>query len=286
MATERKALHGRFLRRRVCDSPTVAAFIREHGPWAGLLFDRLILQSDDDGRFLAEPMVIAAKCFPHHRRPRAQVARHIQGLAHYDFIVLYSDDAGSEYGAWKKWRKHQPKPRSNRYIPSEFPPPPASQLVLQAGVQTASQSGATEAEEEVEVEVVVAKPRQKRPGAPAPDGWKECLEAYSQGYEQTTGERPVMDQNKNGVDFVRLKAMLKHFGKEWEKLQAIIGFAVSGDDPEWPTEQGLPSLQTICSKHHVNRIMAIIATKGQAKQREVARRKQDADKLREMEGGG
>ena len=38
-------------------------------------------------------------------------------------------------------------------------------------------------------------------------------------------------------------------------ITAIIAFAVSGNDPEWPTDRGLPSLQTILSKHHVNRIM-------------------------------
>jgi len=107
----------------------------------------------------------------------------------------------------------------------------------------------------------VSRKPQLRATPEAPPGWNECRKAYHDGFLKVTGEKPIMDV----VDFARLKALLtkaKTDQEDWGKLATIISFAVSGKDPGFPLDQGLPSLQTICSKHHINRIKSILATRG------------------------
>lgn len=92
--------------------------------------------------------------------------------------------------------------------------------------------------------------------AKAPPGWNECKQTYHDGFLKATGEKPAMDV----VDFARLKGTLRqHYAGdgEWQKLQAVIAFAISGRDPNWP--DALPSLQTILSKYHRNRITSLLA---------------------------
>jgi hypothetical protein len=92
--------------------------------------------------------------------------------------------------------------------------------------------------------------------AKAPPGWNECRQAYHEGYLSLTGEKPIMDV----VDTSRLKTVLKtnYAGEgEWEKLVAVINYAVSGKDEAW--NGSLPSFQTILSKYHLNRITSKLA---------------------------
>lgn len=98
----------------------------------------------------------------------------------------------------------------------------------------------------------IRKPQLQAPPK-APPGWNECKATYSDGFLATTGERPKMDE----VDFKRLKVCLKGYGDEWPKLKTVIEYAVSGKDTAW--DGGLPSLQTILSKHHLNRITSKLA---------------------------
>lgn len=127
MATPRKALRGRFIRRQICQSKSVASLIDVRGPWGGLLFDRLILWADDDGRFIAEPKVIKANCLPWHPRSENQLWADLSWMRTHKMITLYRV-AGCWYGVFTKWTKHQPKQKADRYYPSELPePPPPSQ---------------------------------------------------------------------------------------------------------------------------------------------------------------
>ena len=225
MAEERKAFRGRFLRQRLCDSSTVAALVKEQGPWAGLFFDRLILHSDDDGRFLAEPGVAGAKCFPHHRRPIAEIRRFLAAMDALGFIVLYSDDIGTRYGAWRKWRKHQPKPRSDRYIPSELPPPPDGttdgRSARQTARQTARQSGATEEEEEIEIEEEI---EEEGAGAPPRPTWPAESAALKSipGYPfDAAKDRALMDSLAETYGQLDLAKELRKL-KVWAQAKGIL----------------------------------------------------------------
>ena len=122
MAEPRRALRGRFLRRQICDSKTVADLIEKRGPWAGLLFERLILHADDDGRFVAEAAVVKAKCLPWHKRGERAIQSDLDAMQERGLISLYVVD-GCQYGHFPNWAKHQPRVRKDHYIPSELPPP-------------------------------------------------------------------------------------------------------------------------------------------------------------------
>ncbi len=123
MAEPRRALRGRFIRKQICDSKSVAELIKKRGPWAGLLFERMILWGDDDGRLVAEPRVIKAHCIPWHDRSVRQVQADLEEMHRLGLIILYQAD-GTQYAAFPGWHQHQPKQREERYIPSEFPAPP------------------------------------------------------------------------------------------------------------------------------------------------------------------
>ncbi len=123
MAEPRRALRGRFIRKQICDSKSVAELIKKRGPWAGLLFERMILWGDDDGRLVAEPQVIKAHCIPWHDRSVRQVQADLEEMHRLGLIVLYKV-GGTQYAAFPGWHQHQPAPRPGRRIASEIPPPP------------------------------------------------------------------------------------------------------------------------------------------------------------------
>ncbi|MFH1833993.1 MAG: hypothetical protein ABH877_03125, partial [bacterium] len=238
MADERKALRGRFLRQRVCDSPTVAALVKKLGPWAGMLFDRLIVISDDDGRFLAEPGVVGAKCLPHHRRSERQIAAILDEMQAMGFVVLYADEMGSRYGAWRKWRKHQPKPRPDRYIPSELPPPPAGSTDVQSARRSARQSGdnlpsslepATEEEDEVEGEEEEdgARSRTSPPGCPfCLRPTRGPLQHYHDEAKRKLGRCLVIPAGKAGPAIARLE---RELGRD--RCHALFAVYLDSQDP-------------------------------------------------------
>jgi hypothetical protein len=124
------------LRRQVCDSKSVAKLVEERGPWAGLLFERLILWADDEGRVIAEPCVVKARCIPWHNRSLANVAGDLKCMDSLGLIALYQVD-GTQYACFPNWHKHQPKQKNDRYIPSEIPSPPGT---------VASSGGSSEAD--------------------------------------------------------------------------------------------------------------------------------------------
>lgn len=235
MAQGRKALRGRFLRMRLCDSATVAAFIKECGPWAGMFFDRLILHSDDDGRFLAEPGVAAAKCFPHHHRSNAQIAKYLEAMERHGFIVLYADEGGSRYGAWRKWRKHQPKPRPDRYIPSELPPPPAGTTDVRSARRSARQIGGDlpdglepATEEEVEAEAEAEEEEVSGPPAGCPFCRKPTrgpLQHYHDRAKEVLGRCLVINPAAAGPLIARRE---KEVGRE--KCHALFEVYLASED--------------------------------------------------------
>lgn len=122
MAEARRALKARLLRQKVGESLQVAQLIRDRGPWAGLIFERLIPFGDDDGRLVADAPVVRAHTIPHHERPLEEVEKDLQAMHDRGLIIRYQV-AGTTYAVFPLWRKHQQNPRGDRYIPSELPAP-------------------------------------------------------------------------------------------------------------------------------------------------------------------
>ncbi len=125
MREPRRALRGRFLRRQICESRSVAKLIEARGPWAGLLFERMILWADDDGRMLGEARVVRAHCLPWHDRKLADVERDLEMMQELGMIQRYHV-AESWYISFPNWSQHQPRQKADRYTPSELPSPDAS----------------------------------------------------------------------------------------------------------------------------------------------------------------
>jgi len=258
VAEPRKAFGGRFLRRRLCDSPTVAAFVKEYGPWAGMFFDRLITNSDDDGRFLAE--VAGAKCFPHHPRAAARALRFLAGMDRYGFIVLYEGEVGSRYGAWRKWRKHQPKPRADRYIPSELPAPPAGTTDVRSGGRTGLRSGApsdipsgaTEEEEEYEEEVEEEGAGAKAAGCPfCARPTKGPLQHYHDEAKRVLERCLVIDPAACGALIARRE---KALGRD--RCHVLFAAYLASEDP-FVAKSG-HSLKLFCSESMINGLGAAL----------------------------
>ena len=134
MAEPRRALRGRFIRRQICESKSVAELIRRRGPWAGLIFERLILHGDDDGRFIAEPSVVKAHCLPWHSRSEKQIAADLEAMVELELLTIYQV-GDTAYGHFPGWTRHQPKSKADRYIPSELPAPPVLQTAGQFGTE-------------------------------------------------------------------------------------------------------------------------------------------------------
>ena len=119
----RRVLRGAFVRQQVCSSPTIAKLWEQRGPVAVIIAERLILWSDDDGRFMAEPGLVKARCLPLQARATRTIRADLQAMHDLGYIVLY-EARGTLYGAFPRWRQHQPKPKPSHYAPSELPPPP------------------------------------------------------------------------------------------------------------------------------------------------------------------
>ncbi len=253
MADERKALRGRFLRQRVCDSPTVAALVKKCGPWAGMLFDRLIVISDDDGRFLAEPGVVGGKCLPHHHRPERQIASILDEMAAMGFIILYADEMDSRYGAWRKWRKHQPKPRPDRYIPSELPPPPDGTTDVQSARHAGRQSGDNlPASSEPATVPYRTEEEDEGEGGPAPAGCPFCrkptkgpLQHYHDEAKRVLKRCLVIDPSVCGPLISRRE---REVGKE--RCHALFAAYLKSEDA-FVEKQGY-SLRFFCSENTQN----------------------------------
>jgi len=258
VADERKALRGRFLRQRVCDSPTVASLIKKLGPWAGILFDRLIVISDDDGRFLAEPGVVGGKCLPHHRRPERQIAGILGEMDAMGFIVLYQDDMGSRYGAWRKWRKHQPKPRPDRYIPSELPAPPEGTTDVQSARRSGRQAGDNLPSSLEPATVPYCTEVEGEEEGPPPTGCPFCLRPTKgpvQHYHDQAKARLqrclVIPAGKAGPAIARLE---REIGKE--RCHGLFAVYLDSQDP-FVQKNGY-SLMTFCSESIQNGLAAAL----------------------------
>lgn len=125
MPEPRRLLRGKFIRQQICSSKDVARLIDERGPWAGLIFERLILWADDDGRLVCEPKIVKSRCLPWHNRSSTKIRGDLDAMNVAGLLTIYEEN-GKLYGAFPNWRKHQPKQKDDRYAPSELPAPPSS----------------------------------------------------------------------------------------------------------------------------------------------------------------
>ena len=267
------ALYGHFIRKAMCKSKSVANVIKERGPWAGLLIARLIACSDMDGRFLAEPHIVQAECFPWHPRSIKVLVSDLACIQRLGIIRLYQSDG----------TKHQPKVRDDRYVPSELPAPPCqtSQASLdmpldgQSVGHTARRADRHEDGQEADApsgqyggslggsnylgETSSPGGSKKTKKAPSPAGYSQCLEAFYEGFKgSANGEHPAIDGSDGNLLIARLKQYRENDG--WEKVRAVIRFAVSGKDKGFP--DGPPALRTLLSSHHFNRILGYLASRG------------------------
>lgn len=88
---------------------------------AQLLFDRLIVQADDQGRQEAEPHILKAHCFPYvaDATPK-RISGWLEELADGGMVTVYRVGSVSVVQL-TGWWTHQPKPR--RAYPSRWPAP-------------------------------------------------------------------------------------------------------------------------------------------------------------------
>jgi len=133
---------------------------------------------------------------------------------------------------------------------------PVSEETLREGFAIATETYIKPSGVSVSVPVAVTEP-ENTGVAKAPPGWMECLQAYADGYRSLTDEKVAIGI----VDTARLKATLKEHAKEgedgWQKVRAVIAYAVSGKDDAWG--ESVPLLQTIVSHYHLNRIKTLLA---------------------------
>lgn len=100
-----------------CDSDTLAAC----DAMAQFLFDRLIVQADDQGRLPGDPVQVKARCMPRiaEATPR-RIAQWLGQLVAHGLIRLYGSD-GYRLLQIEAWWKHQGSMR--RAYPSRWPAP-------------------------------------------------------------------------------------------------------------------------------------------------------------------
>jgi len=180
MTPTRRAFHGRFVRRQICASASVAALIRRCGPWAGLLFERLILWQDDEHRFVAQPEVVKGHCLPWHPFSNARVMEWLREMQSLGMVTLYRR-GGTLYGYFPTGPLHQPRPKTDRFTPSELPPPPKSALRAPAAPQRIEplRTGDTPAPA-----AGAAGPPQPPPAAPRPaEGRAEGIAALCREFQ-------------------------------------------------------------------------------------------------------
>lgn len=107
----------RQLHPRICSSAPLAECSIE----AQLLFDRLIVQADDQGRLQGEARVIAALCMPLIAKATERaIERWLVELADHKLISRYEDGA-RRLIQLIGWWDNQGSPR--RAYPSRYPPP-------------------------------------------------------------------------------------------------------------------------------------------------------------------
>ncbi len=81
------------------------------------LFWRLLTTADDYGRFMADPELVRAACFPYKSLSVEKVGSALEGLQSHSLISLYAVD-NRQYGEFVTFEKHQGKPRSRK---SKYP---------------------------------------------------------------------------------------------------------------------------------------------------------------------
>lgn len=75
------------------------------------LFWRLLTTADDYGRFLADPEIVRAACFPYKSLSVEKVTGALLGLQSHHLITLYTVD-DRQYGEFVTFQKHQGKARA------------------------------------------------------------------------------------------------------------------------------------------------------------------------------
>lgn len=81
------------------------------------LFWRLITTADDYGRFMADPELVRAACFPYRTLSVEKVSDALKGLQSHHLITLYTVE-DRDYGQFVTFEKHQGKARSKK---SKYP---------------------------------------------------------------------------------------------------------------------------------------------------------------------
>lgn len=104
------------LHEKICDSATLAELTGDEER----LFHRLVVKSDDYGRFHAHPSLLLGACFPLliEKISVEQVQKWRDRLAEVGLIALYTVD-GREYLQFVTWQNYQRKRDSK----PKFPPP-------------------------------------------------------------------------------------------------------------------------------------------------------------------
>lgn len=88
---------------------------------AQLLFDRMIVQADDQGRQEADPHILKAHCFPYAcEATTKRIAGWLAELVDAGMVVTYRTGIVT-VAQLTGWWTHQPKPR--RAYPSRWPAP-------------------------------------------------------------------------------------------------------------------------------------------------------------------
>lgn len=224
----RKALRGRFVRKQICDSKSVADLIRQRGPWAGLVFERMILHADDEGRFVAEPEVVKAHCLPWHDRSAKQIDVDLDVMASCGLVQLYAV-SGTKYGVFPNWNRHQPKIRAERHIPSELPSPNGGDLSDVSSDELSDDSlpvgGAdVEVEEEVEDDTYIA-PTKPAPATSRKPSTNPVIEWYLSTREHSGRPVPAINHGKLARD---AKAAETQLGQE-EVRRRFVRYLKSSD---------------------------------------------------------
>lgn len=82
------------------------------------LFWRLLTTADDYGRFMADPELVRAACFPYRSISLEKVTDALNGLQSHHLITLYTV-GDRQYGEFVTFQKHQGRPRSKSRYPEK-----------------------------------------------------------------------------------------------------------------------------------------------------------------------
>lgn len=108
----------RFLDPEVCKSEQVA---RLTDPWAKLLWDRIIVTSDDQGRRKASAYSLKADCFPLDDLSVHDIQGWLHDIADVGLIRLYMDDDGAMLLDIPRWSRYQKLKHPRQPRLPEFP---------------------------------------------------------------------------------------------------------------------------------------------------------------------